>query len=106
MRSLFALSDRIDGRIERAIGRAFQKQLIVHAVELPAYRFVDLANAVAAHFETRAGEWITTHIPFDRFLPTFRGRTLRDVPSLDASRIRQVGMLVSSGVRLFLNGQA
>ncbi len=68
-------------------GRTYQLRL----------RMDDRIDGVAyrAHFETLPGEWITKHIPFDRFLPTFRGRTLRDAPPLDASRIRQVGFLLA-----------
>ena len=51
--------------------------------------------AYRAHFETREGEWITTRIPFDNFLPTFRGRTLNDAPALDRSGIHQLGFLLA-----------
>jgi monofunctional biosynthetic peptidoglycan transglycosylase len=48
-----------------------------------------------AEFETRDGEWVTTRIPFNRFIPTFRGRTLRDVPPLDTARIHQVAFMIA-----------
>lgn len=51
--------------------------------------------AYRAHFETRNGEWTTTRIPFDKFLPTFRGRTLRDAPPLDTSHIRQLAFMLA-----------
>jgi monofunctional biosynthetic peptidoglycan transglycosylase len=51
--------------------------------------------AYASTFETRDGEWTTTRIPFDRFLPTFRGRTLTDVPPLDTARIHQVAFMLA-----------
>jgi monofunctional biosynthetic peptidoglycan transglycosylase len=53
--------------------------------------------AYRAYFDTRKGEWITVRIPFSQFLPTFRGRTLRDAPPLDTSRIRQLGFLLADG---------
>ena len=51
--------------------------------------------AYRAFFDTRDGEWITETIPFEEFLPTFRGRILKDVPSLDRSRINQIGFLIA-----------
>jgi monofunctional biosynthetic peptidoglycan transglycosylase len=51
--------------------------------------------AYRAHFETRVGEWATTRIPFDQFLPTFRGRILNDAPPLDTSHIRQLGFMLA-----------
>ena len=51
--------------------------------------------AYAAEFETRDDEWTTTHIPFPRFRPTFRGRTLNDVPPLDTSRIQQLAFMLA-----------
>jgi ATPase family associated with various cellular activities (AAA) len=48
-------SRRIDYRIENALGARQKKQLIVHTAELPAYRFVDLFNAVGALFAERDG---------------------------------------------------
>lgn len=48
-----------------------------------------------AQFQTPDGEWITIRIPFDQFLPTFRGRIFSDVPPLDASCIQQVGFLLA-----------
>ena len=46
-------------------------------------------------FETRAGETLTLRLPFSDFVPTFRGRVLRDVERLDTGRIRQLGVLIS-----------
>ena len=51
--------------------------------------------AYRAHFETLDGEWTTKRIPFDEFLPTFRGRTLRDAPPLDTSQIRQLSFMLA-----------
>lgn len=49
----------------------------------------------AAQFETSEGEWEEIRVPFDRFVPTFRGRIFRDVDPLDPSRIHQVGLIIS-----------
>jgi len=71
----------------RGDGRTYQLRL----------RTDDRFDGVAyrAHFETRAGEWITVRIPFGQFLPAFRGRTLVDAPPLDRSRIHQVAFMLA-----------
>ena len=71
----------------RGDGRSYQLRL----------RTDDRFDGIAyrAVFETRDGEWITVRVPFDRFLPTYRGRTLRDAPPLNTSRIRQLGFLLA-----------
>lgn len=51
--------------------------------------------AYRAFFDTRQGEWLTLFIPFDKFLPTFRGRTLPDSPALNVSRIQQVAFMLA-----------
>jgi monofunctional biosynthetic peptidoglycan transglycosylase len=51
--------------------------------------------AYRADFETRDGEWTTTRIPFDQFLPGFRGRTLSDAAPLDTSQIQQLGFMLA-----------
>lgn len=53
LQSLFSPSNRIDYRIADLIPSAIKRQLIVHNVELPPYRFVDLHNAVSAFCEPR-----------------------------------------------------
>jgi monofunctional biosynthetic peptidoglycan transglycosylase len=71
----------------RGDGRAYQLRLRTNdGFDGIAYR---------AHFETLDGEWTTKRIPFDEFLPTFRGRTLRDAPPLDTSRIRQLSFMLA-----------
>jgi NADH dehydrogenase [ubiquinone] 1 alpha subcomplex assembly factor 1 len=71
----------------RGDGRTYQLRL----------RTDDRVDGIAyrAQFETRDGEWITTRVTFEEFLPTFRGRTLKDVPPLDASRIHQVAFMLA-----------
>ncbi len=51
--SLFASDDQIDLKIEQVIGKPHKKQLTVHTVELAAYRFVDLFNAIGAFVDGR-----------------------------------------------------
>ena len=46
-------------------------------------------------FDTVKGEWIEISIPFEAFIPTFRGRTLRNVAALDPATINQLGFLIS-----------
>lgn len=53
-RSLVASFDYIDFRIAKAVGSAIKGQLMVHSLELPAYRFADLSHAVEACVAGRA----------------------------------------------------
>jgi len=46
-------------------------------------------------FDTRDDEWMTVQIPFEEFVPTFRGRIIKDAPSLDVSQIHQVGFMLA-----------
>jgi Complex I intermediate-associated protein 30 (CIA30) len=71
----------------RGDGRAYQLRL----------RGNDRFDGVAyrAFFETIDGEWVTARIPFEKFLPTFRGRILTDAPVLDLSQIAQVAFLIA-----------
>lgn len=71
----------------RGDGRTYQLRLRTDD------RFDGIAYQV--QFETRDGEWITVQIPFDRFRPTFRGRTLTDVEPLDTSSIHQMGFMLA-----------
>ena len=41
------------------------------------------------------GEWMTVEIPYREFVPSFRGRVLRDVPPLVPAEIRQVGFMIA-----------
>jgi len=53
LKSLLAPSGRIDFRIADAMGHRRKKNLVVQTAELPAYRYVDLFNAICAHLEGR-----------------------------------------------------
>lgn len=46
-------------------------------------------------FGTQAESWQELYLPFEDFVPTFRGRQLRGVPPLSAGAIRQLGVLIS-----------
>lgn len=50
-------------------------------------------------FETHDGEWITVRAPFEDFVPTFRGRVMRDHPPLDPSGVRHIGFLIADGIK-------
>jgi monofunctional biosynthetic peptidoglycan transglycosylase len=50
------------------------------------------------NFETRAGEWTTIEASYRDFVPTYRGRILRDVPPIDPGAIRQLGFLIADKV--------
>ena len=43
----------------------------------------------------QAGEWVEIALPFDDFVPVYRGRVVRDHPPLDPSRIATFGLLIS-----------
>jgi monofunctional biosynthetic peptidoglycan transglycosylase len=51
--------------------------------------------AYQVDFDTVADAWITVRAPFSAFVPTFRGRPLRDAPPLDSAQIRQIGFLIA-----------
>lgn len=45
--------------------------------------------------ETRDGEWITARLPFEEFLPIFRGKILEYEPPMDRTKIQQVSLLLT-----------
>lgn len=51
--------------------------------------------AYRAHFLTEQDKWITVRLSFDAFIPVFRGRTIKDAPELDVSRIRRIGFMIA-----------
>jgi monofunctional biosynthetic peptidoglycan transglycosylase len=51
--------------------------------------------AYRAFFETTADKWVTVMIPFEDFMPTYRGRILDDHPALDTTDISQVGFMLA-----------
>jgi monofunctional biosynthetic peptidoglycan transglycosylase len=50
------------------------------------------------NFMTRTDEWVTIEAPYRDFVPTFRGRTVRDFPPIDPGAIRQLGFLIADEV--------
>lgn len=51
--------------------------------------------AYVASFETAPNEWIKVEIPLASFEPSFRGYRPRDAEPLDASRVRQIGIMLT-----------
>ena len=47
------------------------------------------------HFETKNNQWQTISIPFDKCVPVFRGRILRDVGPISPKDIQQLGFMAS-----------
>lgn len=48
-----------------------------------------------AAFETARGEWQTVRLRFEDFVPTFRGRVIRDAEPLHRERIVSIGLMIS-----------
>jgi monofunctional biosynthetic peptidoglycan transglycosylase len=46
-------------------------------------------------FTAKRGEWEEHRLPFKDFVPTFRGRILSDVPTLNPAKVTSVGFLIS-----------
>lgn len=53
------------------------------------------AHSYQAAFSTKSGEWQEVHLPFDAFVPTYRGRIVSSAPPLAPARIRSAGFLIS-----------
>ena len=51
--------------------------------------------AYSQAFMTTKDEWEELFLPFDNFLPQFRGRILTNYPDLNRNKIRQLGILIS-----------
>ena len=51
--------------------------------------------AYEADFATRAGEWQTVELPFAELRPTFRGRSLRNMPTLTGAVVQQIGFMIA-----------
>ena len=46
-------------------------------------------------FPTRAGQWEEHRLPFQQFVPSYRGRTLQGQPPLDPAKIQSLGFQIS-----------
>jgi monofunctional biosynthetic peptidoglycan transglycosylase len=51
--------------------------------------------AYQTHFSTEKDSWIAARLPFDAFIPVFRGRVIEDAPELNVSGIRRIGFMIS-----------
>ena len=78
--------DAITARV-RGDGRTYQLRLMTND------RFDSVSYQ--SEFQTTANEWITVELPFEGFVPTFRGRIVPDAPELDPDKIRQIGFLLA-----------
>ena len=72
----------------RGDGRTYQMRFNTDA------RFRGMEISFKADFKTRKGEWVEVTLPFDRFVGSFRGMTLRN-EKFDPSKISRVGMLIA-----------
>ena len=46
-------------------------------------------------FQTKKNEWTTHEFLLSEFVPTFRGRVLKNIPPIKAEEIKQVGILIA-----------
>ena len=51
--------------------------------------------AYQAKFETEQDKWKEVNLPFDDFIPTFRGNTLGNKPALESKDISQIGIMIA-----------
>ena len=51
--------------------------------------------AYVQEFETIPGKWLTVNLPFEKFVPQFRGRIIRNYQKLNPSSIAQLGFMIS-----------
>ena len=65
-----------------------------YMLRLRTDRYLD-GPAYESSFDTVAEKWVTVRLPFRDFVPTFRGRRLRNVPALDSADIRQIGFMLA-----------
>lgn len=49
----------------------------------------------SANFKSINDEWIEVNIPIEDFIPTWRGYTYSDYPSIDSERINSLGLQIS-----------
>ena len=51
--------------------------------------------AYQASFTTQSEKWIIVHLPFNEFIPVFRGRVVSEAPKLEAGHIRRIGFMIA-----------
>jgi hypothetical protein len=54
--------------------------------------------AYKQEFQTTSDTWVEIDLPFAEFLPTYRGRIIRDAKPLVAEEIRQIGFLIADKI--------
>lgn len=74
----------------RGDGRTYQFRLATNA------RYRGSRIAYRAEFSTEPGEWQELRIPFERFVPSYRGRRLTG-PELDTRSVQQIALLLADG---------
>jgi monofunctional biosynthetic peptidoglycan transglycosylase len=65
-----------------------------YMLRLRTDRYLD-GPAYESGFDTSAETWITVRVPFRDFVPTFRGRRLRNIPAIDGADVRQIGFMLA-----------
>jgi NADH dehydrogenase [ubiquinone] 1 alpha subcomplex assembly factor 1 len=71
-------------------GRTYQLRLATSA------RYRGSAVSYRADFPTTAGQWTDVRVSLASFVPTWRGRQLKDLP-LDPARVEEIGLLIGDG---------
>ena len=71
-------------------GRTYQFRMATDA------RFRGSQIAYRAEFKTKAGEWIEVSIPFETFVPSFRGRLLQG-PPMNLKSVQRIAFLLNDG---------
>lgn len=72
----------------RGDGRSYQVRLTTDA------EFRGREMSFMAEFPTEKGKWTEVDVPFDRFIGTWRGMTLRD-KKFDPAKVRRLGLLLA-----------
>ena len=71
-------------------GRTYQFRIATDA------RFSGSQIAYRAEFETKADEWVEVSIPFESFVPSFRGRLLQG-PPMNLTSVQRIAFLLGDG---------
>jgi len=51
--------------------------------------------AYQAGFTTKPEEWIVIQVPFNEFIPVFRGQVISNAPKLELGGIRRIGFMIA-----------
>ena len=51
--------------------------------------------AYQSGFITQPENWINVHLPFNEFIPVFRGRIVQEAPRLEAGHVRRIGFMIA-----------